>query len=382
MMSLNFYAMAAAGTRQLDSPGSNNLYFIGVAGGVAISLLLTVVVIMVTIRRYYHKSKRANVPLELNEHIYDTPDSYDIRPSLPPRPSKLQRTDQLLHSVDTKQLRDHSIEDTQNCAKIEKNWEDELKETNCDHTQPTDDNCCHKLLVNDNSEGNASPSTPVQINGTPMPVLDHACTEHTEELCNPPFPKSSNFPAFSVLSSGQTSVYEQIHGYEKMQHYEQIQRYEKIRHCDINIDEIQVENVTNPAPTCALTKQIAGTREDTQSQHHLLVADCCHECKALDLENSLMARTDQEIENITENDLNSALDSASVQIESPIPVNINENDGLQKNGTGTCFEGSNSNSGGYERICHYERIEHCDLNFAQILSPAITEDVVNTTSSE
>ena len=39
MISLNFYAMAAAGTRQLDSPGSNNLYFIGVAGVVAISLV-------------------------------------------------------------------------------------------------------------------------------------------------------------------------------------------------------------------------------------------------------------------------------------------------------------------------------------------------------
>ena len=143
MISLNFYAMAAAGTRHLDSPGSDNLYFIGVAGVVAISFLLIVVAIMVTIRRYYHKSKRANVPLELNEHIYDTPDSYDIRPSLPPRPSKLQRTDQLLYSVDTKQLRDHPIEDAQNCAQMER---EELKETSCNHTQPTDDNCCHKLL--------------------------------------------------------------------------------------------------------------------------------------------------------------------------------------------------------------------------------------------
>ncbi|MCG8623972.1 MAG: hypothetical protein MJE68_18525, partial [Proteobacteria bacterium] len=89
------------------------------------------------------------------------------------------------------------------------------------------------------------------------------------------------------------------------------------------------------------------------------------------MENSLIARTNQDIENITESNLNSALDSASVQLESPIPVNISENDDLQKNDTGTsCFEGSNSNSGGYERICRYERIQHCDLNFAQMLSPA------------
>ena len=121
----------------------------------------------------------------------------------------------------------------------------------------------------------------------------------------------------------------------------------------------------------------------SHSIYHLLVADCCHECTGLVLENSLIARTNQEIENITESNLDSALDSASVQIESPIvPVNISENDGLQKNGTGARFEGSNSNSGGYEWICRYERIEHCDLNFAQMLSPAITEDVVNTTSSE
>ena len=354
---------------------SSSTLYSGIAGAVAISFLLTVVAIMITIRRY-RKSKRVN----LNQHnIYDTPDSYDVRPLLPPRPRKLQRTDQLLHSVDTKQLRDHPIEDAQNCAHIEKNWEEELKETNCDHTQPTDDNnCCHKLLVNDSSEGNASPSTPVQINGT---VLDHACTERTEESCDPSSSNSSNFPAFSVLSSGQTCVYEQIQGYEKIQHYEQIQRYEKIRHCDINIE---VENVTSPAPTRALTKQIAGSSEDTQSQHHLLVADCCHEHKGLDLETSLIAQchTNQETENITESNLDSALDSASVQIESLIPVNISENDDLQSNSTGTCFEGSNSNSGGYERICRYERIQYCDLNFAQMLSPAITEDVANTTSSE
>ena len=258
-----FYTMAAAGSRQLDSPGSNNLYFIGVTGVVAISLLLAVVAIMIIIRRY-RKSKGVNVPVELNQHIYDTPDSYDLRPSLPPRPSKLRRTDQLLHSVDTKQLRDHPIEDAQNCAQMEKNWEEELKETSCNHTQPTDDNYCRKLLVNDSSEGNASPSTPVQINGTTM---HHACTERTEELCDPPFPNSSNFPVFSVLSSGQTCVYEQIQGYEKIQRYEQIQRYEKIRHCDVNIDEVQVEIVTNPASTLALTKQIAGSSEDTQSQY-------------------------------------------------------------------------------------------------------------------
>ena len=55
--------------------------------------------------------------------------------------SELQHT----YSVDMKQLRDSPIEDVQNCTRMEKQWEEELKETSCDHTQPTDDNCCHKL---------------------------------------------------------------------------------------------------------------------------------------------------------------------------------------------------------------------------------------------
>ena len=277
------------------------------------------------------------------------------------------------HSVDMKQLRDSPIEDAQNCTRMEKQWEEELKETSCDHTQPTDDNhCCCKLLVNDSPEGNALPSTPMRVNGTIMHVVDQA--ERMQELGDPPIASSSNLPVFNVLCSGQTSGYEQIHGYEKIQHYEQIQRYEKIQHCDVNVesDEVQVEIVTNPAPTLALTKQIAGSSEDIQSQYHLLVADCCHECKGYNLENSLG------MENITENNLVSALDSASVQIESPIPVNNGENDSevLQENDTGSCFGGSNSNLGGYEQICGYERIEHCDLNFAHVLSPAIAEDVV------
>ena len=213
--------------------------------------------------------------------------------------SELQHT----YSVDTKQLRNSPFEDAQNCTRMEKQWEEKLKETCCDHTQPTDDDCCCKLLVNDSPEGNALPSTPMQI-------VDQLEAERMKELCDPSIASSSNFPLFSVFSSGQTSGYEQIYGYEKIQHYEQIQCYEKIQHCDINIesDEVQVEIITNPAPTLALTKQISGSSEDIQSQYRLLVDDCCHECKGYNLENSLTAQKKQEIENITENNLVSALD--------------------------------------------------------------------------
>ena len=130
--------------------------------------------------------------------------------------SNLQHT----YSADTKQLRDGPIEDAQNSTRMEKQWKEKLKETSCDHTQPTDDNCCHKLLVNDSSEDNAPPSTPMQ-------VVDQA--ERIEELCDPPITNLPNFPVFSVLSSGQTSGYEQTQRYEKIQHYEQIQGYEKIQ---------------------------------------------------------------------------------------------------------------------------------------------------------
>ena len=126
--------------------------------------------------------------------------------------SELQHT--YSESVDTKQLRDSPIKDAQNCTRMEKQWKEELKETSCDHTQPTE------LLVNCSSEDNAPPSTPMQ-------VVDQA--ERMEELCDPPIANLSNSPVFSVLSSGQTSGYEQIHGYEKIQHYEQIQGYEKIQ---------------------------------------------------------------------------------------------------------------------------------------------------------
>ncbi|MCG8624470.1 MAG: hypothetical protein MJE68_21065 [Proteobacteria bacterium] len=183
-----------------------------------------------------------------------------------------------------------------------------MKDTSCDHTQPTDEDCYCKLLVNDSPEGNAPPSTPIRVNEAVMHVVDQA--ERMKELCDPSIARSSNFPLFSVFSSGQISGYEQIHGYENIQHYEQIQHYEKIQHCDINVDsdEVQVEIITNPAPTLALTKQISGSSEDIQSQYRLLVDDCCHECKGYNLENSLTAQKKQEIENITENNLVSALD--------------------------------------------------------------------------
>ena len=366
--------MVAAGSHQSDSPvpgGNDNLYLIGVAGAIAISLLLVVMAILVIIRRH-HQSKKVEARVDLNQHIYDTPDSFDLKPSLPPRPSKFQRTGQLLCSVDTKQL---PIENAQNYTKIEESWKGDLKETS--YTQLTDD-CCRKQLNNDSPEDNASPSIPVQVKGTVMHVLDHI--ERMEELCDP---NSSNFPKLNVLSSGQTSGYEQIQGYEK------IQSYEKIRHCDDNlaqlVDEAQVETVTNPASTFASSKRTFGSSEDSQAQCYL--ADSCHECKEHNLEISPRACKNQDIENnITESNfvrVPIALDSASVQIESPVvPDDVYENEGLQENDTETCFEGSNSNSGGYERICHYERIKHCDVNLAHLLSPTIAEDVVNTASSE
>ena len=91
--------------------------------------------------------KKVNAPVDHNQHIYDTP---DLRPSLPPRLSKLGRTGQLLCSVDMKQLRDSPISGAQNGAKMEETCEEELiqKETSCDHTQLTHDNDC-KLLFND-----------------------------------------------------------------------------------------------------------------------------------------------------------------------------------------------------------------------------------------
>ena len=120
---------------QSDSgPGEKeNLYFIGVAGAVGISLLLILMAIVVIIRRY-RQSKRAKASLDLDQHIYDTPDSYDLRPCLPPRQSKLQRTGQL-HSVDTKHPK--PIESLHNCAKMKENWAEELKET----SDLTDNNC-------------------------------------------------------------------------------------------------------------------------------------------------------------------------------------------------------------------------------------------------
>ena len=63
--------MVAAGSHQLDSPrDSENLYFIGIAGAVTIFLLLIGIAIVVIIRRYRPKIE---VPVDLNEHIYDTP---------------------------------------------------------------------------------------------------------------------------------------------------------------------------------------------------------------------------------------------------------------------------------------------------------------------
>ena len=153
--------------------------------------------------------------------------------------------------------------------------------------------------------------------------------------------------------------YEQVQDYEKIQQYEQIQSYEKIRHCNVNlaqlVGEAQVENVTNP--TLALSERIA---------------DCCHEYEGHNLESSPTVYKNQEIDKIMGNNLLRvpiALDSASVQDDSPMSVNFDENkEDLQKDNAGTCFKGSNSN------LCGYDRIEHCDLNLAHKLSPTIAED--------
>ena len=329
--------MVAAGSTSQSSRNSKNLYFIGVAGGIAISLLLVVMAIVVIIRRY-RQSKKVEARVDLNQH---TPDSYDLKSSSPPRPSKLRRTGQLLCSVDTKQL---PIEIAQNCTKIKENLKEESKET-----RYTDD-CWRKLPNNDSPEDNALPSIPVQVNGTTMDVdvLDH--TEGLEELCGP---NSSNFSQLNVLSSGLTSGYEQLQGYEK------------IRHCDINLAQLVGEaEIETAASTLASSKQTFGSNEDIQVQYHL--ADSSHECKEHNLEISLTACKNQDIENITESNfvrVPIALDSASVQIESPVvPDDVCENEDLQENGMGPCFEESNSNLGGYDQICHYERIEHSDEN--------------------
>ena len=318
-------------------PGPENLYFIGVAGAIGISLLLILIAIVVFIRRY-RQSKRAKAPLGLDQHIYDTPDSYDLRPCLPPRQSKLQRIGQP-HSVDTKHLK--PTEGLQNCAKVEENWAEKLKET----SDLTDNNyCCRKLLNNDRPEDTASLSIPVQIDGTKGDILDH--NKGMKGLCGPTVADSFNS---NVLSSGETSGYKQIQGDENIQQYEQIQGYEKICHCNVNlaqlVDETQVETVPNPVSSLALSKRIALICENIQPQRNL--ANSCYECKGDNPEISL----------------------ASAQIESPIPVNIGANEGLQENDVGPSLEGYNSNSGGYEQISRYERIEHSDVNLAHMLSP-------------
>ena len=165
---------------------------------------LFIIVIIIYIISYLDPSSRYH-----NYYNY-CDDNYTIMQKRTQSDSEPQHT----YSVHMKQLRDSPIEDAKNCTRMEKQWKEELKETSCDHTQPTE------LLVNGSSENNAPPSTPMQ-------VVDQA--ERMEELCDPPIANLSNSPVFSVLSSGQTSGYEQIHGYEKIQHYEQIQGYEKIQ---------------------------------------------------------------------------------------------------------------------------------------------------------
>ena len=350
----------------VPGPGENkNLNFIGVAGAVAISLLLILMAIVVIIRRY-HQSKRAKAPLGLDQHIYDTPDSYDLRPCLPPRQSKLQRTGQLC-SVDTKHPK--PIEGVQNCAKMEENRAEELKEI----SDLTGNDCCRKMLNNYSPEHTASLSIPVQVDRTKGHILDH--NEGIKGLCGPTVASSFNL---NVLSSGKNSGYEQIQCYDKIQQYEQIQGYEKIHHCNVNlaqlVDETQVETVPNPVSNLALSKQIALLSEDIRPQCDL--ADSCYEYKGDNPEISLRACQNRIIE---ESGVPIALDSASAQIESPIPVNIGANEGLQENDMGPCLEGYIiSNLGGYERICRYERIEHCDVNLAHMLAPTIAEDVANT----
>ena len=172
----------------------------------------------------------------------------------------------------------------------------------------------------------------------------------------------------SHVPSRQTSGYEQVQGYEKIQHYEQVQDYEKIQqyeqiqsyekilHCNVNlaqlVGEAQVENVTSP--TLALSERIA---------------DCCHEYEEHNLESSPTVYKNQDIMGNNLLRIPIALDSASVQDDSPMSVNFDENkEDLQNSNAGTCFKGSNSN------LCGYERIEHCDLNLSHKLSPTIAED--------
>ena len=316
---------------------------------------------MIIIRKY-QKSKKLNAPgpVDLNQHIYDTPDSYDLRPSLPPRLSKMER---LYES------RDDPSKGTRNgsgmCGE-----DSELKESSCDHTQLTHNNFS-KLLLSDNQEPNGLPTIPVQLNnayGTTTVIdnnLDHA--EILEELCDPPTVNLSETPIlFNILSSGQTSDYEQIQGYEKVRQYEQIQLHEEIQHCDVNlthlVGKVKAETVIDTASATALSS------EDTQPQCHPPASDFCDESEGRKLETPL------EVKNVTESNsvrVPIVLNSASIQFESCAPI---VNKSLQES---TGFSTGNSlkqTAGGYKQICGYEKIEHCDINLAHMFSPTIAAE--------
>ena len=303
------------------SRNNDNLYFIGIAGAVLSFLLLVIVII-----GGYCKFKKVNAPVNPNQHIYDTPNSYDLKPPLPPRLSKsLLGTSDQLCSVDT--MRDTSIIDPQYNI-IEEHYEEESKETNYKQAQLTHYNS--RQLLNDCLEDNASSTIPVQVNnayGTTPCILDH--TERLEGLSDPPIANTFEFPVFSMLPSQQTSGYEQIQGYEKTQHYEKIQDYEKIEHCDINlvhlvgkVSTIQVDNVANTASSVAPSESILESSEDTEPQCHL--PDFYQECKGHNLETP---PTTYKIENATESNsitVPISLSSTSAQVESPIPVGEDE----------------------------------------------------------
>ena len=95
-----------------------SLYFIGVGGAIIILLLVIIMIlVLATIREYYYN--KVNVLVDL--------DSPDIGPSLPPRQSTLETADELLHTMDTKQVRDNPLHDDGSTTEKEYIYDEELK---------------------------------------------------------------------------------------------------------------------------------------------------------------------------------------------------------------------------------------------------------------
>ena len=268
--------------------------------------------------------------------------------------------------MDTKEIKNDG-------SRIEKNYDEELKEADYEHAQPTHD--C-KLQFSNCLEHNATSSIQVQRNNAyGIHVLDSS-----EELP----PNSSEFSMLSVHSSEQIGIYEQI------------QCYERIEHCDVNLAHL----ISKHSPASVQVENIANTTSSKQIPHstqpHCHLPDCGQECIGHDPENPsrICRKQSQEnkspIEAVRHYELSNAvrLNNASVPAESPTPVC--EDESPQENATDTRQTGTNScndqpteltnvQSDSFTKNCEYqnlqgeetyrqsqgnvyERIHHCDLS--------------------